>query len=258
MTGIINPLTGKENDDTGNSLFIGKSLGAIYDYTKVGIVQTTDVAYLAANPGYVAGDVKFADINGDGKITTADRSVIGYGKENYNMNLSNTFTYKNFQLFFSMNAIIGGGKDNYFISTNIRGLDPGVVQVGNWVNQPYWTPANPVNSNPRPNYNNTPGYGFYQARSFARLQYATLSYIFPKSITDKLRISNLKVYASGTNLFTITNWIGLDPANGAQIGGTQGSANNGGQIGGIGGLQSGVNASTPLARAITFGLNVGF
>lgn len=245
ITGVINPATGKENDDTGNSLFIGKSLGAVYDYTKIGIVQASDVAYIAANAA-VPGDVKFADLNGDGKITAADRSVIGYSKENYNMNLSNTFTYKNFQLFFSMNAIIGGGKDNDFISTNLRGLDPGAVQIGNWLNQPYWTPSNPVNSNPRPNYGNPNGYGFYQARSFARLQNASFSYLFPKSITNKLRIDNLKVYVSATNLFTITNWIGLDPANGAQIGGNGGSSS------------SGVNQSTPIMRTVSFGLNVGF
>jgi TonB-linked SusC/RagA family outer membrane protein len=257
ITGIINPLTGKENDDTGNNLFIGKSLGSIFDYTKVGIVQASDAAYIAANAA-IPGDVKFADINGDGKITTADRSVIGSSKENYNMNLSNTFTYKNFQLFFSINAIIGGGKDNGYLSTNIRDLNPGVVQIGNWLNLPYYTPANPGNVYPRPNYGNPLGYGFYQARSFARLQNASLSYLFPKKITDKLKIANLKAYVSGTNLFTITNWIGLDPANAAQIGGTQGSSNIGGQIGGIGGLQGGVNPSTPLMRAITFGLNVGF
>jgi TonB-linked SusC/RagA family outer membrane protein len=247
---IINPLTGKENDDTGNSLFIGKSLGAVYDYTFDGIVQSSDAAYIAAN-GALAGDVKFRDISGpdgtpDGKITAADRSVIGYGKENFNMNLSNTFTYKNFQLFFSLNGIFGGGKDNFFISTNLRGLNPGAVTIGNWLNLPYWTPDNPGNEYPRPNYGNPLLYGFYQSRTFVRLQNASLSYLFPKNITEKLKVANLKAYVSGTNLFTITGWTGLDPANAAQIGGNGGSSN------------SAVNKSQPIMRAFTFGLNVGF
>lgn len=246
----INPLTGKEDDDTGNSLFIGKSLGAIYDYTFDGIVQSSDAAYMAAN-GAVAGDVKFRDISGpngtpDGKITTADRSVIGYGKENFNMNLSNTFTYKNFQLFFSLNGIFGGGKDNFFMSTNLRGLNPGAVTIGNWLNLPYWTPDNPGNKYPRPNYGNPLLYGFYQSRTFVRLQNASFSYLFPKSITEKLKVSNLKAYVSGTNLFTITGWTGLDPANAAQIGGNGGSS------------LTTVNKSQPIMRAFTFGLNVGF
>lgn len=242
---VINPTTGKEADDIGNSLFIGKSLGAIYDYKMIGIVQTTDADYIKAN-GAVAGDVKFADINGDGKITTADRSVIGYAKENFNMNMSNTFTYKNFQLYFSINAIVGGGKNNYFESTNLRGLDPGAVTIGNALNLPYWTAANPSDQYPRPNYGNPLGYGFYQSRTFARLQNASFSYLFPKRITDKLRISNLKAYVSATNLFILTGWTGLDPANGGQIGGNGGSSN------------ITVNQSTPIMRTVSFGLNVGF
>jgi TonB-linked SusC/RagA family outer membrane protein len=246
----INPATGKEDNDIGNSWFIGKSLGAIYEYTFDGIVQSTDLAYIAAN-GATPGDVKFRDLSGpngvpDGKITIADRSVIGYSKENFNMNLSNTFSYKNFQLFFSLNGIFGGGKNNYFQSTNLRGLNPGAVTIGNWLNLPYWTPENPGNEYPRPNYGNSLGYGFYQSRTFVRLQNASLSYLFPKNITEKLKVSNLKAYVSGTNLFTITGWTGLDPANAAQIGGNGGSSN------------ASVNKSQPIMRAISFGLNVGF
>ncbi|MDB5009307.1 MAG: TonB-dependent receptor plug [Mucilaginibacter sp.] len=246
LTGVINPATGLENDNIANNLFIGKSLGAIYDYTPIGIVQTTDAAYLAANTGAVAGDVKFKDINGDGKITTADRSVIGYDntKPNYSMNLSNTFTYKNFQLYFTINAIVGG--HGYDLATNIRGLDPGAVQIGNWLNQPYWTPSNAENKYPRANYNNPLGYGFYQNTGFARLQFASFAYLFPKSITNKLKISTLKLYVSGTNLFTATGWIGLDPANGGQIGGNGGSS------------LSTTNPSLPIMRTISFGLNAGF
>ncbi|SEA75728.1 SusC/RagA family TonB-linked outer membrane protein [Pedobacter hartonius] len=245
---------GKEDDDIDNSLFIGKSLGAIYDYTVDGVVQSSDTEYMnkyktaTGTNIFVPGDLKIRDLNGDGVIDPKDRSVIGYGKENYNMNLSNTFTYKNFQLFFSINAIIGGGKDNFFMSTNIRGLDPGAVlpTVANWLNKEYWTPAHESTTTVRPNYANTFSYGFYQSRTFARLQNASLSYTFPKKVTEKLKINNLKVFVSGTNLFTLTGWTGLDPANGAQIGGNGGSSN------------TSVNTSLPLMRTVSFGLNLGF
>ncbi|MGZ3754407.1 MAG: SusC/RagA family TonB-linked outer membrane protein [Mucilaginibacter sp.] len=245
INGIKNPATGIENDNIGSSLFIGKSLGAIYDYTPIGIVQSTNTAYISAN-GAVAGDVMFKDLNGDGKITTADRSVIGYDntKPNYSMNMSNTFSYKNFQLFFQVNAIVGG--HGYDMATNLRGLDPGAVQVGNWLNLPYWTPSNPGNTYPRPNYGNPLGYGFYQNTGFARLQDATFSYLFPKSITSMLKISSLRAYVSGTNLLTFTGWTGLDPANGGQIGGNGGSTN------------SSVNPSYPIMRTVSFGINAGF
>ncbi|MDB5117637.1 MAG: TonB-dependent receptor plug [Mucilaginibacter sp.] len=245
ITGIPNPVTGIESDNIGSSLFIGKSLGAIYDYTPIGIVQTTDAAYIAANSA-VPGDVKFKDLNGDGKITAADRSVIGYDntKPNYSMNMSNTFTYKNFQLYFQVNAVIGG--HGYDMATNLRGLDPGAVQIGNWLNLPYWTPTNPENKYPRPNYGNPNSYGFYQNTGYARLQDASFSYLFPKSLTSKLKISSLRLYVSGTNLVTFTGWTGLDPANAGQIGGNGGSTN------------SSVPLSNPIFRTVSFGLNAGF
>ncbi|MNK04173.1 TonB-dependent Receptor Plug Domain protein [compost metagenome] len=245
---------GKEDDDISNNLFIGKSLGGNYDYTVDGIVQSSDTEYIAkyrsASGGqlFFPGDLKIRDLNNDGVINEADKSIVGYNKENFNFNVSNTFSYKNFQLFFSINAIIGGGKNNYFSSTNLRGRFTGATlpTVGNWLDQPYWMPDRENNEFPRPNYANTYQYGFYQSRTFVRLQTASLSYNFPKTITEKLKVDNLKVYVSGTNLITLTGWTGLDPANGAQIGGNGGSSNGS------------VNISNPLMRTVSFGLNLGF
>ncbi|MCD0486672.1 TonB-dependent receptor [Pedobacter sp. MC2016-14] len=246
---------GIEDNDVANGLFIGKSLGANWDYTVDGIVQTTDVDYMnryltaTGTRIFVPGDLKIRDLNDDGLINELDKSIVGYAKENFNFNISNTFSYKNFQLFFSVNAIVGGGKNNFFSSTNVRGLNPGAVlsNIANWLDQPYWTPENGNNEFPRPNYPNTTyNYGFYQSRTFVRLQTASLSYTFPRSITEKLKVDNLKAYVSGTNLITLTGWTGLDPANGAQIGGNGGSSNGN------------VNLSNPLMRAITFGINLAF
>ena len=252
LTGIDGNHDGKEDDDVANSLFIGKSLGAIYDYTFDGIVQTTDVDYMA-NTGAKPGDVKFKDISGpdgkpDGKITTLDRSVIGYAKENFNLNITNTFTYKNFSLYFAINAIVGGGKNHYFMGTNLRSLDPGAVlpTSANWINQEYWMPDRPSNKIPRPNYSNPLGYGFYQSRTFARLQDLGFSYSLGKATLQKLKINDLKFFVSGKNLLTLTGWTGLDPANGAQIGGNGGSTN------------SSVNQSPPLMKSITVGFNLSF
>jgi len=245
---------GKEDDDIVNNLFIGKSLGANYDYTVDGIVQSSDTEYMnryktaTGTNIFAPGDLKIRDLNGDGVIDPKDRSIIGYGKENFNFNISNTFMYKNFQLYFSINSIVGGGKNNFFSSTNLRGLYPGATlpTQANWLNNEYWMPDRESNEAPRPNYSNSYGYGFYQSRTFARLQNASLSYTFPKSMTEKLKINDLKVFVSGTNLITLTGWTGLDPANGAQIGGNGGSS------------ISTVNTSLPLMRTVSFGLNLGF
>ena len=90
----LKELYGDGQDDITNSLFLGKSLGAIYGYKNIGIVQEDDTEYIAAN-GAEPGDVKFANLDGseDGKITADDRTILGYKKENFRMSFGNTFRY---------------------------------------------------------------------------------------------------------------------------------------------------------------------
>lgn len=213
---------GREDDDLSNGWFIGKPLGSIYSYTVDGIVQTEDTEYCAqynAKPG----DVKFVDISGpdgvpDGKIdATYDRSIIGYSTPNFKMNMSQTLTYKNLQLYFTLDYINGGG--NRYLSNNEKGFNPNALPNANWINESFWTPDNPSNVSPRANYNNSRGWGFYQSREFLRLQDITLSYSLDQKMLDKLKVlKSAKVFISGKNLLTITDWRGLDPESGQRIG----------------------------------------
>ncbi len=245
LYGLDSDGDGVEDDDVGNGWFIGEELGAIFDYTVDGIVQTEDTEYINQF-GFAPGDLKIRDINGrdedgnltgqpDGVINSADRSIIGYRSPAFNMNLSNTLTYKNFQFYFDINFIAGG--KNRYLANNSYGLNPGQImpEVGNWLNDEYWMPENQSNKNPRPNYGNPFGYGFYQSREFARLQNLTLSYSCPEKVTKFLNVSSLKVYASGKNLFTLTDWTGLDPETAGTIG-----------------------TSNPALRIITLGANLSF
>ncbi|MBI9063473.1 MAG: TonB-dependent receptor [Marinilabiliaceae bacterium] len=232
---------GVEDDDLGNDLFVGKPLGAIYDFTADGVVQTEDTEYINTY-GFQPGDMKFKDISGpdgvpDGEITADDRSIIGYAQPKFNMNISNTLTYKNIQLYFDFNIIAGGGKNNYYMANNAPGLNPGQImsETANWLNEEYWMPDNQSTKYPRPNYGNPYEYGFYQSRAFLRLQNLSLSYVFTKNITDRIGVDNLKVFATGKNLFTVTDWVGLDP----ETAGTIGSSN-------------------PSLRIITLGVNLSF
>ncbi|MGQ7868844.1 SusC/RagA family TonB-linked outer membrane protein [Sunxiuqinia sp. sy24] len=236
---------GVEDNDIGSNWFIGESLGVIYNYTTDGIVQTDDTEYLETYGGK-PGDVKFVDIDGkdedgnltgmpDGKINADDRSIIGNSNPNFRMNISNTMSYKNFELYFDIAVIAGGGKDNYYMAGNTRAYLGLIPITGNWLNQDYWTEDTPSNTIPRPDYSNPLGYGFYQSRAFARLQNLTLSYNFNDRIKEMLKLRDLKVYVSGKNLLTLTDWVGLDPENAGQIG-----------------------SSSPVIRTFTMGVNLSF
>ena len=78
---------GVEDDDTGNGWFIGESLGAVFDFTPDGIVQTEDTDDIATY-GYNPGDMRFKDINDDGVIDAEDRSIIGNSNPNFNFNIT--------------------------------------------------------------------------------------------------------------------------------------------------------------------------
>jgi TonB-dependent starch-binding outer membrane protein SusC len=125
---------GIEDDDVASNLLVGKSLEANYSYVMDGIIQKTDAAYMSIYGGQ-AGDIKFKDLNGDGKIDpTNDRTIVGYAKPNYTMTLSNTVTYKNFELYFLFNYIAGGGKNNYYVGNNLYAYFPNANAGGTSAN----------------------------------------------------------------------------------------------------------------------------
>lgn len=205
---------GVEDDDIANNLFIGKSLDAVYTYVFDGIIQKDDVEYMAIYGGQ-PGDVKFKDLNGDGVINADhDREIVGYKKPNFTMTMSNTFTYKNFELYFLLNWIAGGGKNNYYIAENLYANNVATFGGGgtsNWLNKEYWMPEHPSNEVPRPNYSNPYGYKFPKRHDFLRLQDLSFAYRFDKKLLIKTPIQSLKVYMAAKNLLTFSSWEGQDP-----------------------------------------------
>jgi TonB-linked SusC/RagA family outer membrane protein len=235
-------LYGDGKDDLASSLFLGKSLGAIYGYKAIGIVQEEDTEYMTAN-GAKPGDAKFANLDGseDGKITMSatdpdDRTILGYTKENFNMNMSHTFSYNNFELYAMFMGVFGG--NGYTMYDNPSAFLTNYNYYNN-VDHIWWTPENRSNVYPAPNFSGT-NYKNLMSYAFVRLQDLSLSYTFrQKSLHDK-GLKNLKVYISGKNLFTLTNWVGGDPENKQHFGRTS-------------------NLSTyPLSKTVSFGLNISF
>lgn len=201
---------GKEDDDIANQLFIGKSLGAIYGYEQDGIVQATDVDYIALT-GAAPGAPKYKDLDGVAGITSADRKILGYTKENFRLNMSNTVSYKNFELYAMVTGTFGG--NNYFLKSNTAAyMTSGTGRFNdNMTSKPYWTPDNKSNVYPSAYFAGDGRYQALQSRGFVRVQDVNLSYTFNQPWVKSAKINSLKLFFSAKNLATITNWFGGDP-----------------------------------------------
>jgi len=232
----LKELYGDGKDDIANQLFIGKSLGAIYGYKWIGVVQETDTKYIEAN-GAQAGDPMYANLDGsqDGKISETDKTILGYNKESFRMSLANTLVYKDWSLYFLFNGIFSGGNYGKAANNFAFGSQDGSMDYLNSNDHPYWTAKNKSNKYLRPGYDvtNTNFIGL-QSYGFVRLQDLNISYNLRGEWLKTLGVAGLQVYISGNNLFCIApGWDFSDPE-----------------------VRS--SRATQLARTYTFGLNLKF
>ncbi|WP_346822340.1 SusC/RagA family TonB-linked outer membrane protein [Rapidithrix thailandica] len=201
-------LRGDGKDDLANKWFIGEPLRVYYDYRMIGVWQEGDDIANSAQPSAKPGDAKIKDVNEDGKITKEDREIIGSRLPKWIGGITNTFSYKNFSLSIFINTVQGITRQNNL-------LDPGEwlpEKNTNYLDIPYWTPERPSNEFVSPGYNeNSLGHMYYQDASYVRIRDISLAYRFPAATLDRLGLSNLKLYLSGRNLHTFTDWIGYDP-----------------------------------------------
>ncbi len=185
------------------------------------------------------GDVKFVDLDGDGKITDADRTYIGKGTPDFTYGLTLQAGYKGFD--FSM--LIQGTQGNQVFDCTRRTDIKSVNLPAYMLNR--WTGAGTSNRYPRfvigdsTNWVSSDLY-VYDA-SYCRIKNIQLGYTLPEKLTKKVLISNLRVYVAAENLLTLTGYHGFDPE--ISSGGTSL------------GIDYGVY---PQARTFTVGVNVKF
>lgn len=159
------------------------------------------------------GDIKYADLNGDGVVNDQDMTVIGRATPIHTGGFNNNFTYKGLSLnvFFQWcygNDIMNANR--IIFEGNYNGKN--INQFRSYVD--HWTPENTGSRNFRPGGQGPRG--IYSSRtiedgSFLRLKTVQLSYILPKKWVSKLRLESVQVYLSGQNLWTLTGYSGLDP-----------------------------------------------
>ena len=238
----IKDLYGDKQDDLGNRWFIGEPISVIYDYVMEGIWQKDEIErgdHLNHDPQAQPGDVKLADLNGDGKITPeGDKKIQGQTTPKWIGGMTNTFTYKNLSLSIFIQTVQGLKRDNSLLAmaSDEMGRRNSTTEIG------YWTESNPTNEyRSLSKTSNRWGYGFPRSAAFTRIKDITLSYQFPAQICNMLHLNALTVYASGRNLFTFTDWKGWDPESDITQRGWGGYENN-----------------YPMTKSMVFGLNVTF
>ena len=230
---------GNEVDDFDNNWFIDQPIQSNYGFAYDGVWQLEE-ADLAAVYGTQPGYVKIKDVNGDFVINGDDRILQGQRDPKVIWGLTNDLSYKDFSLNFFITGVHGNTKSNSLWSTNVY---QGVRR--NTVNRDWWTPENPTNLiYANDELANSQG-GFqatrYEDASFVRLRDITLSYSLPDEFLEKIKFSRFRIYLTGRNLVTVTNWTGLDP----ELGSGNANDSNDGQ------------RSIPLVKEYVLGLNIG-
>ncbi|HEU4632283.1 MAG TPA: TonB-dependent receptor [Gemmatimonadaceae bacterium] len=207
-------LYGNGEDDVLNEWFIGQPIEVNYGYVFDGIWQEGDDIAGSAQPDATPGDIRYRDLNGDGKISAdSDRTFIGSLEPSYTAGLTNTLRWRQFQLSALLTTVQGVTRSNSMLATNQ--LFPEVRRTG--VVREYWTPEHPIDTYPANREGVNPlAMPIYQDASYVRLRDVTLSYNLDPSLSSRLGVSSARVYVSGRNLATWTDWIGLDPELGEQ------------------------------------------
>ena len=235
-----------------------------------GTISTNPADYNKQNTVWV-GDLKFKDVNGDGKITEDDKTNIGSPLPKFTFGWTNTFRYKGFDLSLFINGSYGNKVMNYtsinltamktawsnqLNSVNDRAqlgmIDPSKQYAGNWyddisnikvLNPGTKTPRAAIND---PNDNDRISDRYIEDGSYIRLKNISIGYTFPKKITSKLGLTNLRLSANIQNLVTITGYDGYDPEIGAS------TSDMNGYVFGMD------NGRYPSPTTYSFGLNVSF
>ncbi len=206
----VRDASGREIDDVANKWFIGKPILVNFDYVFDGVWQQ-DQAAAATEWGSQPGFARLRDVDGNKKLDANDRQVIGQRDPKFLWGLSNSFSYKGFNLEIFIHGVHGVTRENRMLqdasaSSEVRRN----VLKKNW-----WTPQNPTNEFYANAINAEKMSGIsavmYEDASFIRVRDISLSYDFPSGLLGSTGISRLRAYLTARNLFTFTDWTASDP-----------------------------------------------
>ncbi|WP_321332405.1 TonB-dependent receptor [uncultured Bacteroides sp.] len=231
--------------DYSNLWVIGQPIDINYNLITVGVWQS-DEAEAAAAYGCKPGQFKVLDLNKDGTIDDKDRVISGKRTPDWNGGMTNTLTYKNFDL--SFQAIFQAGakvRNQFFVQ---YALENNNLNFNN-LRKNYWTPENPSNSMAQPNnmgpYRDLAGsWGntkagmshTFSSTDYLKISYITFGYTLRRSLLDRMNLGNLRLYATVQNPFIFCADNVYDPEQ----------------------ISTSINSTDAMTCNIIFGVNLSF
>ncbi len=235
---------------------VGQPLDEFYGFKETGVFQTqADVNNYVGKktgtpiqPNAKPGDFKWQDTDGDGAITSNDRTWLGNPTPTMNFGFNLGAAYHNFDI-----KVFAHGQAGNKIFMGYRRLDIAnanylATAMGRWhgagTSNTY---ARLDDSDPNDNFTN-PSNFYLQNGAFLRIRTLQIGYNVPRQYLQHAGLSNVRIFIGGNNLFTFTKYQGYDPEIGGNQAKAEGNANNYGVD----------NVIYPTARSYTVGVNVGF
>lgn len=230
-----------------NITVIGQPLGSFFGYRQIGVFR--DQADVDASPRFPdarPGDVKYEDVNGDGRVDANDRTLIGNNQPDFIYGITNTFSYKGFDLAVAIQGVQGGQILN-LSRRFFENLEGNANQITTVLDR-WRSPSQPGNGvTPRANArttgnNNAVSSRWVESASFFRVRNITLGYNLPARFAQRVKLQNVRIYGGVQNALTLTKYLGYNP----EVSGYEGPLTGGVDYG-----------SYPVARTYTIGLNLG-
>lgn len=231
--------------DYSNLWIIGQPIDINYNLVTIGVWQLNE-AEEAAKYGCRPGQYKVLDLNEDGIIDDKDRVIDGKRTPDWTGGMTNSFTYKDFDLSFQLAFQTGAkARNQFYVSYALENNN----QNFNNLRKDYWTPENPTNESAQPSnmgtyrdkagpWGNTKSAMTHTmfSSNFLKMSYITLGYTFRQTLLKKINISSLRLYATVQNPFI---WCADDVVDPEQ-------------------LSVSINTSDVMTRNVIFGLNLSF
>lgn len=259
-TGSSNMFTSAYRGTNITRTRVGEPIAHFYGYKNGGVFKSQEEidAYVddkgnKIQPSAKVGDLKFLDLNGDGKIDSNDQTNIGSGFPDFTYGFGADLEYKGFDFSFFFQGVAGY---DIFNALKYEGMfvDARYNQFASIMDR-YHPVNNPNGNGPRvtisdKNNNRRMSDYYVDKGDYLRLKTLTLGYTFDKKLSQKLKIQKLRVYFTAQNLLTFTSYKGFDP----ELGETYAN-----EIDNYGVTEIGVDRGQfPQPKTFIMGINVNF